>query len=115
MDNQLSTAHFFASVLDTRFSILGFRFGIDPIIGLVPILGHILSIICCLYMLMLGSKMNIPNSKKIEMIVNSLIDYFVGEIPILGSLVDATFKSNTRNYLILKNHFGSLYTVIESK
>ena len=104
MKNYLKTAAILSNLLDNKFKILGIRFGIDPILGLIPGGGDLVSLFVALYIVWVGIKMKLPQDKLIKMIVNVFMDFGMGLIPILGDAADIVFKSNLKNLEILKQH-----------
>lgn len=106
MRNHIKTASYIADLLDNRFKILGFRFGIDPLLGLIPGGGDLVSFALSLYMIWIGVKIELPQTKVIKMIKNTTFDLLVGVIPVLGDIADFTYKSNLTNLGILQAHVG---------
>lgn len=89
-----------------EFSIWKFKFGIDPILGLVPGLGDILPSILSFYIVFVALLHKIPPVKIVRMIFNILIDFVIGSIPILGDIVDFVLKPNIKNLAILEKEIG---------
>lgn len=87
--------------MDSKFKILGFRFGLDPIIGLIPFFDAIPSVIS-LYLVLVALNHRLPTRIIFKMIINIFTDYLVGSIPILGDIFDFGFKANVRNIRMLK-------------
>lgn len=87
--------------LDRRFSVFGVQFGTDAIIGLVPILGDIVTSATGLYIIHQSSKLGASKGAITRMFVNWGIDTAVGLIPVVGDLFDIAFKSNTKNVKLL--------------
>lgn len=87
--------------LDRRFSLFGVQFGTDAIIGLVPILGDILTSATGLYIIHQSSKLGATRWTVTRMLVNWGIDFAVGLIPVVGDIFDIAFKSNTKNVKLL--------------
>ncbi len=100
----LQTARVLTQLLENRFKIGPFKFGLDPIIGLVPVVGDLIPAILSGYLIWIGWKMQIPNQVLARMAVNVVLDYAVGLVPVLGDAVDFVFKSNTRNLSILNSY-----------
>src|SRR5437763_13712854 len=84
---------------DTVFEVpgLGWRFGLDPIIGLIPLAGDFATSLVSLYILALAAEARVPRSTMLRMGLNVAIDYFVGAIPIIGNVFDFAWKANYRN------------------
>ena len=104
MDKHLKTAIYIADLLDNKFKVFNFRFGIDPLLGLIPGGGDLVSLLLSLYLVWIGFKAKIPTAKLIEMIMNTTVDFLVGLVPVLGDVADFTFKPNIRNLNILKQY-----------
>src|SRR3954447_762145 len=94
---------------DTVFEVpgLGWRFGLDPIIGLIPVAGDFASAVVSLYILALAAEMQVPRSTMLRMGLNVAIDYFVGAIPLVGNLFDFAWKANARNMQLLERTMAS--------
>lgn len=92
----------FTDLMENRFSILGFKFGIEPIIGLIPGLGDIISMILSIYIVVVAASMNLRDEVLALMIGNIILDFLVGIIPGVGDIADFAFKANTRNLKLLE-------------
>src|SRR3954454_23454301 len=94
---------------DTVFEVpvLGWRFGLDPLIGLIPIAGDVASSVVSLYILALAAEMQVPRSTMMRMGLNVAIDYFVGSIPLVGNVFDFAWKANARNMQLLERTMAS--------
>lgn len=104
MNKHLKTATILAELMDNKFEFLGIKFGIDPILGLIPGGGDLIGLILSLYIVGIGIKMRIPQDKLLRMIVNIILDFGAGLIPVIGDIADIAFKSNLMNLEILKQH-----------
>jgi len=93
-------------LLDSSFRIpfTGFRFGLDPIIGLVPGAGDVIDTAFSAYLIYLAAQFNLPGKTLQKMIFNIGLEAVVGTVPIAGDLFDAYFKSNIRNLALLEKH-----------
>ncbi|MEH1832589.1 MAG: DUF4112 domain-containing protein [Nostoc sp.] len=98
-------------LMDTsiRIPLTGFRVGIDPIIGLVPGAGDLISTAFSAYIIFLATRFGIPRQDLAKMIFNVGLETVVGTVPFVGDLFDAFYKSNIRNLAILEQHL----TVVE--
>jgi hypothetical protein len=96
-------------VLDDAIGIPGtrLRFGIDPIVGLVPGLGDLLGGAASAYIILEAARAGAPASVLLRMAVNVGIDTIVGSIPVLGDLFDFAWKSNARNVTLLGRHLDA--------
>jgi Domain of unknown function (DUF4112) len=85
-----------------RIPVLGWRFGLDAIIGLVPALGDTTTSLVSLYILASAVRYRVPKITLLRMGVNIAIDYLLGSVPVVGDLFDAYWKSNKMNVELLK-------------
>jgi Domain of unknown function (DUF4112) len=81
-----------------------FRFGLDPLMGLLPGLGDTGSAIISAMALIAAARRGLPKILLARMSLNILINETVGMIPIIGDAFSFWFKSNARNYELLKRH-----------
>lgn len=82
----------------------GRRFGIDAVIGLVPVVGDLVSGGLGLFVVWRASRMGLPRIVIARMLVNSALDFVVGAIPFAGDAFDFWFKASTRNLSIVRRH-----------
>jgi hypothetical protein len=92
-----------ASVLDDIFHIPGtkIRFGLDPIVGLVPGLGDVITGLLSFLIVFAAWRRGLPKVTILRMVANIGIDTLVGAIPIVGDIFDMIWKSNRMNYKLL--------------
>src|SRR4051812_40088735 len=97
-----------ASLLDDIFSIPGtnIRFGLDPLIGLIPGLGDFITGIMSFLIIYGAWQRGLPKVTMARMFANIAIDTVVGIIPIGGDFFDAAWKSNRMNYNLLMRTTG---------
>jgi hypothetical protein len=88
--------------MDSRFNILGVRFGLDSIVGLIPGVGDTLTAAVGLYPLWVAHKHDLGTGLKLRMGLNLLADWAVGLVPVAGDLFDVAFKANLRNADLLE-------------
>ena len=82
----------------------GRRFGIDAVIGLVPVVGDLVSGGLGLFVVWRASRMGLPRIVIARMLVNSALDFIVGAIPFAGDAFDFWFKASTRNLSLVRHH-----------
>ncbi len=94
-------------LMDSQFRIPGtdFRFGLDPLIGLVPFLGDAVSLAVSGLLVSSLWRYGASGEVKARLIVNVLLDFTLGAIPVVGSIFDFFFKANERNLKLVKAHF----------
>ena len=97
-----------SAFLDNQFRIPGTetRFGLDFIIGLIPGAGDVASFGISSVLVLTMVRYGASGRVILQMLWNILLDTTVGAIPILGDIFDLYFKSNRRNFELLKKHYG---------
>lgn len=95
-----------ALIMDNVIRVPGtnFRIGLDPIIGLLPGLGDTASAIASALALVYAARSGLPKVLLARMAGNILINELIGIIPGIGDAFSFWFKSNARNYELLKRH-----------
>ena len=93
-----------AWLLDAQFGIPGtkFRFGINSMLGLSPIVGDVALGIVSLYLIWEARRLGATNAVLGQMLVNVAIEVAGGAVPILGDVFDMAFKANLRNLDLLE-------------
>jgi len=106
-----------AGVLDDIFHIPGtrIRFGLDPIVGLVPGLGDIISGLLSFLIVLAAWQRGLPRVTIMRMVVNIGIDTLVGSIPIVGDVFDTVWKANRMNYNLLARYRSGVRTGLVSR
>ena len=86
-----------------RIPVLGWRVGLDALIGLVPGgLGDTTTSLVSFYILAAAVRYRVPKITVLRMALNLAIDYVFGSIPVVGDVFDAWFKSNQKNLDLLR-------------
>ena len=75
----------------------GWRFGLDPLVGLIPVVGDLSSALVAGWIILEAARFRLPRVVLARMVLNALLDLGIGLIPVLGDVLDFGFKSNTRN------------------
>jgi hypothetical protein len=93
-------------LLDSAFVVPGtsMRIGLDPIIGLVPGIGDLISPLFTAGILWQARELGIPKVVQLRMIFNVAIDSMVGLFPVLGDVFDFAWKANDMNMALLEHH-----------
>jgi len=81
---------------------LGWRFGLNAIIDLIPEFGDIATTIVALYILVSAVRYRVPKITLLRMGLNIAIYFVGGLIPFAGDLFDAWWKPNIRNIDLLR-------------
>ena len=95
-----------SKLLDNAIAIPGtqFRFGLDPIIGLLPGGGDTITGGISAYIVVEAARMGVPREILGKMVGNILIDSFAGTIPVIGDLFDVGWKANVKNIELLEKN-----------
>ena len=95
-----------ADLLDSRFRVPGttIRFGLDPLLSLIPGLGDLASPAFAVALLVQGIHQGVPKVILLRMVVNALIDALIGAVPIVGTIGDIFWRANTDNLRLLEEH-----------
>lgn len=98
-----------STALDDIFKIpaTDFRFGLDPLIGLIPVVGDFVGFAISASMVVAIVRHGVSLSVLIKILGNITFDYLIGLFPFLGDFLDAAYKSNRRNVDILKEYYTS--------
>lgn len=107
LSGQLKWVERIASVMDDKFRVPGtnFRFGLDPILNLIPFAGDVSGFIVSAALLYVMAKNGVSRKVLILMAINISVDALVGAIPLLGQISDFYIKANSRNIQLLKEHY----------
>ncbi len=99
---------YLAQVMDEFVRVPGtkLRFGLDPLIGLIPGIGDTASAIASAMTLIYAARCGLPKILLARMGFNILINEFVGIVPGIGDAFSFWFKSNSRNYELLRRHWS---------
>lgn len=99
-----------ADFLDTKYRIpgLGYRFGWDSILGLIPGIGDAVAGLMSVYLIWEARRAGAGPGLVLRMVYNMLADTILGAVPIVGDLFDFAFKANLRNAELLKEHYAKI-------
>lgn len=97
-----------ARLMDSAFVVPGtnIRFGLDPIIGLIPALGATATSFVSIVLIALSARRGVPKIVLSRMAANVLINAAIDSIPLLGDIGSIFYRSNARNYELLVKHAG---------
>lgn len=96
----------FTRLLDDLVPIPGTsqRVGVDPIVGLIPIVGDVIGALAGSWIVGEAAKFGIPRVVLARMLLNVLVDLALGMIPILGIAFDVVSRSNHANLELFRRH-----------
>ena len=97
-----------ATLLDDGLRVPGtdFRFGLDPILGLLPFAGDTVATVLSLYIVVEAVRAGVSTGALLRMLFNLAVDYAGGLLPVAGDLFDAYWKANRRNVDLAKRDLG---------
>lgn len=93
-----------AKLLDVAFIVPGtnVRYGIDGIIGLIPVIGDIITTAISLWLVREARALGAPWHLTARMLGNVALDGAVGLVPVIGDAFDVMFRANIRNVKLLR-------------
>lgn len=93
-------------LLDNAVRVPGtnFRFGLDPVLSLLPIAGDLAAAVISLYAVVEAYRLGVPKRTLLAMVGLVAVDAVAGSVPVLGSVFDALWKANEWNYRLLERH-----------
>ena len=93
-------------LLDDVIRIPGtpYRIGIDPLLDVLPIGGDFLGTAFSAYIVLEAARLGVPRAALVQMVLNILLDTVISTVPVLGTVVDATWKANRKNIALLQEH-----------
>ena len=103
---QIDQLRQWSRLMDGAYRVPGttFRFGWDPIIGLIPGAGDLATSSLSLLVLYRAVRLGVPRVVIARMVLNILIDLLAGTVPLAGDLFDFAWKSNSLNLALLERH-----------
>ena len=81
---------------------VGWRFGLDALIGLIPNVGDTVTSLASFYILVAGVRYGVPKITLLRMAFNIGLDYIVGAIPFIGDAFDFFWKANKQNMDLIR-------------
>lgn len=85
-----------------KIPVVGWRFGLDALIGLIPNVGDVATSLASFYILIAGARHGVPKITLLRMAFNIGLDYVVGAIPFLGDVFDFFWKANRQNIDLIR-------------
>ncbi|MDB5521020.1 MAG: hypothetical protein JWQ82_617 [Tardiphaga sp.] len=103
-DQRIARLEALTNLLDVAFVMPGtnVRYGIDALIGLVPVIGDIVTTAIALWIVREARALGAPWHLTARMLGNVAIDGVVGAVPLVGDAFDVMFKANIRNMKMLR-------------
>lgn len=85
------------------------RVGLDALLGLVPVVGDLVSAAIGLYIVAQARELGASRWLQARMVGNLLLDVAIGAVPLAGDLADVYFKAHRRNLKLLQRTLGEPY------
>lgn len=104
-DSRLAIVQRISKLMDEQFSVGGFKFGLDPVLNLIPYAGDFGGYIISIALIITMVKHGASGKVVAKMVGNATLDALVGLVPVLGWVFDFTYKANTRNLKLLSEHY----------
>ncbi|HSK53311.1 MAG TPA: DUF4112 domain-containing protein [Clostridia bacterium] len=82
----------------------GRRFGLDPLIGFIPVIGDAASALVGLWLIAEAARFRLPRIVLARMVLNTLVDLLVGAVPLIGDVFDFVAKPNARNVALFRRY-----------
>jgi hypothetical protein len=83
---------------------LGWKIGVDSVVGLVPVVGDIIGLALSGFVVYEGVKIGAPRPLLLKMTGFAALDALVGLVPVLGDVFDFAFKANRMNARMLEEY-----------
>ena len=96
----------FAELLDSGIRIPGtqLRFGLDPLIGLIPGVGDAAGAVLAGWILVEAIRLGASRATLVRIAGNIALDAGIGAVPLIGDIFDFAWKANVRNVTLLERH-----------
>jgi hypothetical protein len=93
-----------AKLLDIAFILPGtnIRYGIDGIIGLIPVVGDLIATALSLWLVREARALGAPWHVTARMLGNVAVQGVIGTVPVAGDAFDVLFRANMRNVRLLR-------------
>ncbi len=104
-NNEVKDLKILAEMMDSKFEIPGgFRIGFDGILGLIPIIGGLMTTLVSAYIVARAAILQVSVPVLLRMVLNIGIDNAIAIIPLFGWIGDFVWKSNTKNLALIQAH-----------
>jgi hypothetical protein len=93
-------------ILDSAIVIPGInvRMGIKPLVGFIPGFGDLVGMLLSSYIILESARLGAPKLAIARMVINVMLETFIGAVPILGDAFDIYYKANRRNVALLRRY-----------
>ncbi len=105
-DPELQRLRAISNHLDNKFSLGSLKFGLDPILGLIPVAGDIAGLLVNSVLVRTLWKKGASPWIMLRLLGNQLLDVLVGLVPMLGDFLDIAHKAHRRNLSLLEAYYA---------
>jgi hypothetical protein len=107
-DNRLLWVERISRLMDSQFRVPGttWRFGLDPLMGLIPVVGGLPSLAISGVLILTMMRHGASGQLVVRMLINVVLDTLIGAIPIVGNIFDFAYKANDKNVRLLRRHYA---------
>lgn len=89
------------TLMDTKFTFLGIRFGLDPLLDLWPGFGSLIGAVVSCYLFWIAYQLKVPSRVYWRMGWHIILDFMIGEVPVIGAVFDLFYHANAKNLALL--------------
>jgi hypothetical protein len=82
------------------------KYGLDPLIGLVPGIGDVIGAAFGLYIVTIAVRRGLSKAVVARMLLHLGFDMVVGAIPVVGDVADFLYKANEKNLALLEDRLA---------
>ena len=101
MKSHIAFAQRLVTLMDTKFNLFGIRFGIDPILDILPGFGSMIGAGMSCYLFWIAYQLKVPSRIYFRMGWHIFLDFILGLLPFIGVIVDLFYRANTKNLALL--------------
>lgn len=102
LEEDVVRAEFIARLMDSQFEVGGVKFGLDALVGLIPVAGDLITMSIGLYPIFIARKHKLGRMIIARMLMNLGVDFVAGAVPVVGDALDVMVKANIKNVELLK-------------
>ena len=108
IDFELARLRKFVWRMDALFYIprTNISVGLDSIVGLIPFVGDAIAALPALWVINRAHKLGASPGTLAYMLMNTVLDFAIGAIPIAGDIFDVLYNANIRNYRALERNLN---------
>jgi hypothetical protein len=103
-EEELASLQAMARLMDSKFEVMGIRFGVDALVGLVPVAGDLVTLAAGSTALFTSVRLKLPWHVHVRIVANLVTDAGIGAIPVAGDAFDFFFRSHKRNFRLVEQH-----------